>query len=59
MAMTSDHAEVRQQALEVMATERKDPEYTRITLDSALRDADPGVRQRAAELLGQLSESKP
>jgi hypothetical protein len=59
MALSSEHAEVRLQALEMMATERKDLEYTRITLDSALRDADPGVRQRAAELLGQLSEPNP
>jgi hypothetical protein len=58
MALTSDDADVRQQALEVIAAERNDPEYARITLDSALRDADPGVQQRARELLEQLFEPK-
>jgi hypothetical protein len=51
MARTSAHAEVRRRALEMMALERNDSELTRITLDSALRDADPNIRQLAAELL--------
>lgn len=56
MALTSQRADIRMRALEALAERRDELRYVRMTLDSARRDSDPEVQQRAEDLLLELSD---
>jgi len=58
MAGTSERTETRVRALEALAGRGKDLRHTRMTLDGALHDSDPVVRQRAKELLLDLEHAE-
>lgn len=53
IALTSKQPDRRKQALEVLA-EGLDTAHARMTLDAALQDPDPGVKELAASLLLEL-----
>ena len=59
IALSSERADHRLQALEALAERQEQAPYARMTLDGALHDSDPAVRQRAEALLLQLSASEP
>lgn len=59
IALSSERADLRLQALEVLAARQDQVHYARMTLDGALRDPDHTVRQRAEALLLELSASEP
>ncbi|MGI9304684.1 MAG: HEAT repeat domain-containing protein [Gammaproteobacteria bacterium] len=59
IALRSERAENRLQALEALAERKDELRHVRMTLDGALRDADPQVRQRAEDLLRELPEAEP
>jgi hypothetical protein len=56
MALTSKRADIRLQALEALAERQQESRYVVMTLESARRDADPKVKQRAEDLLIKLSD---
>lgn len=55
IAMTSESTDNRVQALEALVELEGQANYARMTLDSALRDPDTRVQQRAQALLQELS----
>jgi hypothetical protein len=59
IALSSERADHRLQALEALAERQEQAPYARMTLDGALHDPNPAVRQRAEALLLKLSASEP
>lgn len=57
IALTSQRADIRLQAMEALAERQDQSHHARMTLESALRDTDHQVQQRAESLLLELSES--
>lgn len=59
IALASQRTDIWMQALEALAERQDQSDYVRMTLDNALHDPDPGVQQRAKELLLKLSKPGP
>lgn len=59
IALTSEQADTRLQALEALAELHDQPNYVRMTLESAQHDTDIEVQQHAQNLLQKFSEQKP